>query len=404
MPEGGQSHTPNPNQFPDSKSSGEQKSYLPLGGGPTDTHKPNIERNHPVKQHFEPAEPPFDLQKRIERPGQKFPEQQTDEFHIEHLNTQQPKKEPPKWTVTSQQLETDRQYVIKLQRESEQMSRDMDLAEQLTLELSTVHENTSKANSNKPADRKPTESSDPIPQFQSQRDREPAEQAVGSYDESIDPETLALLTMLADGVPQDYNAFREQDEATQRLIKELAGGTSQDLDEIRKIQAQDQKLARQLAEDSPQDHQEYIRQLTEQEEFARRTQRMLEEEHKRHMEEEAAYARKAQEAWNQEVAKREEEARRRAEVYRQEEARREEERKRAEAAQRKRLAEEKAAKEAKVRKAKEAEERRRKERMATCLVCQEESDKSAMAVLSCMHAYCRDCITRKIPLTFQTKE
>jgi hypothetical protein len=137
---------------------------------------------------------------------------------------------------------------------------------------------------------------------------------------------------------------------------------------------------------------------------------MLEREHKRHMEEEAAAARKAQEDWNKEIIKLEEEARRRAEELRRE-ARKREERIRAEAAaaEQKRLAEEKAktAREAEALKAKEAEERRRKESMATCLVCQDEDEKSKMAILSCTHAYCGGCIKRMIqssPFEFKTNQ
>jgi hypothetical protein len=63
--------------------------------------------------------------------------------------------------------------------------------------------------------------------------------------------------------------------------------------------------------------------------------------------------------------------------------------------QQQRLLAEKARKEEEARRA--AIEAERRARQADCTVCAEAVDKSDMAILSCKHAYCGDCIARKSP-------
>lgn len=250
--------------------------------------------------------------------------------------------EPPKGIVPNQQKPEPKIDPV-LQKQNEQIERDGALAEVLAV---------FEADFQTPADLFDGEildSKEYISQLeQFQRDRELAEKMAMDYEPGFDPDTLALVAMLADDTPQDYEELLQQEIATERLIAELSRGTCQDFDTMLKIQKRDQDLARQLAEDSVQDPCEYLRQIEEQ----------------------AEYARKTQKAWDKDVKKRrEEEAKRLAEEARLEE----------------------------IKRIKEEEERRRKERMATCLVCQEEDERTNMAILSCTHAYCRDCIRRMIP-------
>jgi hypothetical protein len=134
----------------------------------------------------------------------------------------------------------------------------------------------------------------------------------------------------------------------------------------------------------------------EQEMPVQRLQREYQDEHARQIEEQAEYARRNQEEWAEAVMRQEQEDRELAETLRreaEEELRREEE----ELEALRRMLE--AEREEEERLLREEEERARRERMADCVVCAEEFEKTDMLMLPCEHAYCtgEDCLSGMPP-------
>ncbi|KAF8244342.1 hypothetical protein K440DRAFT_559065 [Wilcoxina mikolae CBS 423.85] len=122
-----------------------------------------------------------------------------------------------------------------------------------------------------------------------------------------------------------------------------------------------------------------------------------EDEYDRQIEEQAEFARKAQEQWAEEdrlfleKMRKEAEEKYRRDVEAMEQAIKEEQRQ----AERKRKEEE----------ARRAEaERIRRERMAECIACGDEFEKTAMLITTCNHAYGGDCLQAAFRLALKSKE